>query len=44
MYIPPAFAENDPAELHAIMRAASLPILVSPTAEGMIATHLPLSF
>jgi len=44
MYIPPAFAENDPAELHAIMRTASLPILVSPTAEGMIATHLPLSF
>ncbi|HVE23738.1 MAG TPA: FMN-binding negative transcriptional regulator [Acidocella sp.] len=44
MYIPPAFAENDPAELHAIMRTASLPILVSPTAEGLIATHLPLSF
>lgn len=44
MYIPPAFAENDPAELRAIMRAASLPILVSPTAEGLTATHLPLSF
>ena len=44
MYIPPAFAENDPAELRAIMRAAALPILVSPTAEGLIATHLPLSF
>ena len=44
MYIPPAFAENDPAELSAIMRAASLPILVSPTAQGLIATHLPLTF
>jgi transcriptional regulator len=44
MYIPPAFAENDPAELRAIMRAASLPILVSPTAQGLIATHLPLTF
>ena len=44
MYIPAAFAENDPAELRAIMRATSLPILVSPTAEGLIATHMPLSF
>jgi transcriptional regulator len=44
MYIPAAFAENDPAELRAIMRAASLPILISPTAAGLIATHLPLSF
>lgn len=42
MYIPPAFAENRPEELLAIMRAASLPILVSPTASGLIATHLPL--
>lgn len=42
MYIPPAFAENRPEELLAIMRAASLPILVSPTASGLIATHMPL--
>lgn len=42
MYTPPAFAESRPEELLAIMRAASLPILVSPTASGLIATHLPL--
>lgn len=44
MYNPPAFAENDPAELQAIMLAASLPVLVSPTRSGLIATHLPLRF
>ena len=43
MYVPPAFAETRPEELHAIMRAASLPVLVSPTASGLAATHLPLS-
>jgi transcriptional regulator len=43
MYVPPAFAETRPEELHAIMRAASLPVLVSPTASGLTATHLPLS-
>lgn len=42
MYTPPAFAENRPEELLEIMRATSLPILVSPTASGLIATHLPL--
>ena len=43
MYIPPAFVETRPEELHAIMRAASLPVLVSPTAAtGLAATHLPL--
>jgi transcriptional regulator len=44
MYIPPAFVENRPEELHAIMRAASLPILVSPSSTGLLATHLPLLF
>jgi len=43
MYVPSAFAETRPEELHAIMRAASLPVLVSPTASGLAATHLPLS-
>ncbi len=43
MYVPPAFAETRPEELHAIMRAASLPVLISPTASGLAATHLPLS-
>jgi len=47
MYIPPAFAENRPEELYEIMRAASLPVLVSPGkpesgATRLIATHLPL--
>lgn len=42
MYTPSAFAENRPEELLAIMQAASLPILVSPTASGLIATHMPL--
>jgi transcriptional regulator len=44
MYNPPAFMENRPDELQAIMRATSLPILVSPTPTGLIATHLPLTF
>lgn len=44
MYNPPAFVENRPDELQAIMRAASLPILVSPTPNGLMATHLPLTF
>jgi transcriptional regulator len=42
MYIPPAFREDDPAALAAIMAACALPILVSATARGLIATHLPL--
>jgi transcriptional regulator len=44
MYNPPAFIEDRPDELHAIMRAASLPVLISNTANGLTATHLPLSF
>jgi transcriptional regulator len=47
MYIPPAFAENRPEELFEIMRATSLPALISPSKPGsgkvrLIATHLPL--
>ena len=45
MYNPPAFAETDSEELQAIMRAASLPVLVSPArGGGLLATHLPLMF
>jgi transcriptional regulator len=44
MYNPPAFREDDPAELQAIMRAATLPVLISPSAGGLLATHLPLMF
>jgi transcriptional regulator len=42
LYIPPAFAEDRPEELLAIMRAASLPVLITPTASGLVATHMPL--
>jgi len=47
MYIPPAFAEDRPDELRDIIRAASLPIIISPARSktgGMhlVATHLPL--
>jgi transcriptional regulator len=44
MYNPPAFVEDRPAELLAIMQAASLPVLISPSRTGLIATHLPLQF
>jgi transcriptional regulator len=44
MYNPPAFVEERPEELQAIMRAASLPILISPSQNGLLATHLPLRF
>jgi transcriptional regulator len=47
MYTPPAFVEDRPEELHEIMRAASLPVLISPVRDAavgvrMVATHLPL--
>ena len=42
MYIPPAFREDDPAALRAIMRAARLATLVTATPEGLVATPLPL--
>ena len=45
MYNPPAFAEKRQEELEAIMRAAALPVLVSPArGGGLLATHLPLMF
>ena len=45
MYNPPAFAEKNPEEIEAIMRTASLPVLVSPArGGGLLATHLPLLF
>ncbi len=42
MYTPPAFKEDDPSELRRIMRAVRLPTLVTATAEGLVATPLPL--
>jgi transcriptional regulator len=47
MYTPPAFAEDRPEELAAIIAAASLPVLISPVGQAggmrLVATHLPLS-
>jgi len=42
MYIPPAFREDDLAALHGTMQDARLANLVTATAEGLIATPLPL--
>lgn len=42
MYIPLAFREDDLAALHRTMREARLANLVTATAEGLIATPLPL--
>lgn len=42
MYVPPAFREDDVAALHAAMRAARLANFVTATADGLVATPLPL--
>jgi transcriptional regulator len=42
MYTPPAFRVDDRAEIHAMMRACRLATLVTATAEGLLATPLPL--
>jgi transcriptional regulator len=42
MYVPPAFRENDLTSIHDAMRAARLSSLVTATADGLIATPLPL--
>ncbi|MBP0444800.1 FMN-binding negative transcriptional regulator [Roseomonas sp. SSH11] len=42
MYVPPAFREEDITALHGTMRDARLANLVTATAEGLIATPLPL--
>jgi len=42
MYTPPAFREDDPAEIRRIIREARLATLVTATAEGLVATRLPL--
>ncbi|MGE0096569.1 MAG: FMN-binding negative transcriptional regulator [Alphaproteobacteria bacterium] len=42
MYIPPAFREDDTAVLHAEMRAARVAHFVTATAEGMIASPIPM--
>jgi transcriptional regulator len=42
MYVPPAFREDELAALHGTIRDARLANLVTATAEGLIATPLPL--
>ena len=42
MYVPPAFREDDLAALHGTMREARLSNFVTATADGLIATPLPL--
>lgn len=42
MYVPPAFRDDDRASIHATIRAARLSNLVTATAEGLMATPLPL--
>lgn len=42
MYTPPAFRQDDPAEIHRIIRAARLATLVTATPDGLLATPLPL--
>jgi transcriptional regulator len=42
MYVPPAFREDDLTALHGMMREARLANLVTATAQGLVATPLPL--
>ena len=42
MYLPKHFAEDDVAEMHALMRAQPLATLVSHGADGLNANHIPL--
>jgi transcriptional regulator len=42
MYLPKHFAEDDVAEMHALMRANPLATLVSHGADGLNANHIPL--
>ncbi|WP_159709947.1 FMN-binding negative transcriptional regulator [Geminicoccus flavidas] len=42
MYVPPAFRVDDLATLHGMMREARLANFVTATAQGLIATPLPL--
>jgi transcriptional regulator len=42
MYTPPAYLEDDPVVLRQIIRDARLSTLVTATADGLLATPLPL--
>lgn len=42
MYLPPHFAETDPAAIAATIAASPLACIVAQTAQGLIANHIPL--
>ncbi len=42
MYIPPHFAEIDPARIAEIIEAAPLACIVAQTGQGLVANHIPL--
>ena len=42
MYVPAAFAENNPAKLYEFIRRYSFAVLTSNGPDGLIASHLPL--
>ncbi len=44
MYIPPHFAETRPEELHRIIREHPLGMLVTQSARGLDANHIPFDF
>ena len=44
MYLPPAFAQHDPAALQALMREHPLATLVTMGADGLTADAIPLAF
>ena len=44
MYIPPHYAQTQPEHLHRIMRTHPLGVLVTTSAEGLDADHIPFEF
>ena len=42
MYLPPHFAEIDPAEIAALIEAHPLGCLIAQTEEGLCANHIPM--
>ena len=42
MYVPRNFAENDITTLHEQMQAAALPVLITHSSQGLLASHVPL--
>ena len=42
MYVPRAFAENDTLTLHEQMQATALPVLITQSRQGLMASHVPL--